>query len=175
MGFFKRLHYLFWPDPSNFSFAKDGMKIRSNFHAYLYGPDGELKEERHVHNLIPTAGCNHVANRMSGLTDGPMTHMAVGTDNTPAAAGDTTLGVELDRNALAGKTQNGGGIGQHGVRYEAQWAAGDGTGALCEAGIFNAAAAGTLLARVVYSVINKGAADTLDVDWDLSFADDGIP
>jgi len=55
----------------------------------------------------------------------------------------------------------------------ASWAAGDGTGALVEAGILNAASAGTLLARVVFSVINKGAADTLEITWTLTIADDG--
>ena len=41
------------------------------------------------------------------------------------------------------------------------FAAGAATAALTEAGVFNAASAGTMLDRVIFPVINKGAADTL--------------
>jgi hypothetical protein len=39
--------------------------------------------------------------------------------------------------------------------------AGDSTGALTEAGVFNAATGGIMLDRVVFPVVNKGADDSL--------------
>lgn len=161
------------PAPGEPSF-KSGIKMRGIFHAYLYGPDGNLKDERHTNNLIVTTGENHIADRMSDLGESVMSHMAVGTSAGGPAAGNTALGGELDRNALSGATQNGGGSGNDTVRYTANWAAGDGTGAITECGIFNAAAAGTMLARVTFAVVNKGANDTLAVKWDISFNDDGV-
>lgn len=152
---------------------KSGLLPRVNVHAVLRGADGEIKEERHAHNLVTDAGCAHIADQLaSSHGESEMSHMAVGTDNTAAAAGNTTLGTELDRNALDSRTQ-GAAADDHKVVYVASWAAGDGTGAIVEAGLFNAATAGTLLARVVFSVINKGASDTLEITWTLTIADDG--
>ena len=153
---------------------KSGVAMRGMFNAYLYGPDGDLKEERHVPNIITLSGESHVADQMSDQGEGAMSHMAVGTSGTGPAAGNTTLGGELDRNALSGATQAGGGTAANNVRYTANWTAGDGTGAIAECGIFNAATAGIMLARVCFSVINKGAADTLAVKWDIAFDDDGV-
>jgi len=152
---------------------RGSIKMQGMFNAYLRGSDGELKEEWHIPNIITSGGEAHVADQMSDQGQGAMSHMAVGTSGTGPATGNTALGGELDRNALTA-TQDGGGIGKNKVRYECNWAAGDGTGAIQEAGIFNAATAGTMFARVCFSVINKGAADTLDVDWDVTFSDDGV-
>ena len=52
--------------------------------------------------------------------------------------------------------------------YIATFPPGTGTGALVEAGLFNAAAAGTLLCRTIYSVINKAAGDSLTVTWTIT-------
>ena len=52
--------------------------------------------------------------------------------------------------------------------YVATFPAGTGTGAITEAGILNASSSGTLLCRTVFSVINKGAADTLGITWTVT-------
>ncbi len=52
--------------------------------------------------------------------------------------------------------------------YTATFPPGVGTGALVEAGIFNDPAVGTMLSRVVYPVVNKGAADTMSVTWTVT-------
>lgn len=131
----------------------------------LFGPDGKLKDEQHAHNLVVTAGKNHIADQLSSSPgQGAMSHMAIGTGSTAAAAGDTALGTETDRNALTSRTD-----ATNVVTYVGDWAAGDGTNAaLREAGIFNAGAAGTMLARVVYSNIDKQAADTLKITWTVT-------
>ena len=86
--------------------------------------------------------------------------MAIGTGATAAAAGDTTLQTELDRNALTSNTSS-----TNVLTMVGDWAAGDGTGAITEAGVLNAASTGTLYARAVFSVINKAAGDTLSITW----------
>jgi hypothetical protein len=92
-----------------------------------------------------------------------MSHMAVGTGTTAAAVGNTALVTELDRNALSSTT-----VSTNTVQYSGTWAAGDGTGALTEAGIFNASSAGTMLARTVFSVVNKGASDQVTITWTIT-------
>jgi hypothetical protein len=150
-----------------------GIDALVNVQVVVRGADGCVKDTRFAHNLVTDSGCAHIADQLASSQDeAAMSHMAVGTDDTAPAAGNTTLGTELDRQALDSFVQ-GAGADDHKVVYTASWAAGEGTGALVEAGIFNDASAGTLLARVVFSVISKGASDTLEITWTLTIADDG--
>lgn len=123
--------------------------------------NGEVVQE--IDNLVVTVGKNFVASRMTGTSPAVMSHMAVGTTNTAAAAGDTTLAAEAARVALASGTTSAAV-----VTYIATFPAGTGTGAIVEAGLFNAASAGTLLARTVFSVINKGASDSMTITWTVT-------
>ena len=113
-------------------------------------------------NLVVTAGKNWVADRMNNANT-VMTHMAVGTGTTAAAAGNTALVTETDRNALTSTT-----VTDNAVAYVATWAAGDATAALTEAGLFDAASSGDMLARTVFSVVNKGAADSMTITWTIT-------
>lgn len=123
--------------------------------------NGEVVQE--VDNLVVTVGKNFVASRMTGTSPAVMSHMAVGTTNTAAANGDTALAAEAARVALtSGITASAV------VTYIATFPAGTGTGAIVEAGLFNAASAGTLLARTVFSVINKGAGDSMTITWTVT-------
>lgn len=116
-------------------------------------------------NLVVNAGKTHIASRMSANTVNVMSHMAVGTGNTAAAAGDTTLNTELARVALS---VTGGTASSNTITYAATFPAGTGTGALTEAGVFNAASSGTMMCRTVFPVINKQAADVIAVSWVVS-------
>lgn len=127
----------------------------------LYGANGLIKEIHEVDNLTVDAGKAWIAARIDDTPPAAMSHMAVGTGTTAPAAGNTALETELARVALD-STAN---VGQT-TTYTATFAPGVGTGAITEAGIFNAAAAGTLLARLTFPVINKGAADTMTIVWD---------
>jgi len=115
-----------------------------------------------THNLVVTAGKEWVADRMNNANT-VMTHMAVGTGTTAAAAGDTALGTQLDRNTLTSTT-----VTNNTIEYACTWAAGDGTGAITEAGIFDASTGGDMLARTVFSVVNKGAADSMTITWTIT-------
>jgi hypothetical protein len=86
-----------------------------------------------TNNLVVTSGKEWVAKRMAGQ-DSNMTHMAIGTGTTTAAAAQTALTTELERNAL---TVSGGTVSTNTIVYAATYAAGDGTGAITEAGIFD--------------------------------------
>ena len=135
----------------------DGLKLTG---ALTIALNDEVVQE--TKNLVVTAGKNWVADRMNDANT-VMTHMAVGTGTTVAAAGNTTLVTENDRNALTSTT-----VTANAVAYVATWAAGDGTAALTEAGLFDAASAGDMLARTVFSVVNKGAADSMTITWTIT-------
>lgn len=131
----------------------------------LKDSDGNIKDSRDINNLVVTSGLGFIASRMKDTTDDAMSYMSIGTGTTAAAAGDTTLATELDRNAITSTTVTG-----NEIAYVSSWAAGDGTGAVTEAGIFNASSAGTMLARTVFSVVNKAANDTLSITWTITLS-----
>ncbi len=134
----------------------------------LRGPDGELKESREVRNLIVNSGLAYIASRLKDATAAAMTHMAVGTGNTAAAAAQTALVTETARVALASTTIVTTNVTNDAIQYTATFPAGTGTGALVEAALLNAASGGTMLSRTVFSVINKGADDSLTVTWKIT-------
>jgi len=136
----------------------------------LVDENGELKLSERVHNLVVDAGENHIADQLSSSPgQSAMSHMAIGTGSTAAAFGDTALGTEVDRNALTSRTDS-----VNVVTYVGTWSAGDGTNsALREAGIFNNSSGGTMLARAVYSNIDKQAGDTLTITWTVTIGTAG--
>jgi hypothetical protein len=122
----------------------------------------EINDEvvQEVDNLVVTAGKNYVASRIKDASATAMSHMAVGTNNTAAAAGQTALSAETARVALTSTT-----VSNNTVTYAATFGAGTGTGALVEAGILNASSSGTMLCRTVYTTVNKGSSDSMTVTW----------
>jgi hypothetical protein len=144
---------------------EDSLKLNGTLNIKLTDENGNVKDERDLKNLVVTAGKNWVATFMSAGTGTVMTHMAVGTGTVAAADANTTLGTELSRVAL---NVSGGTRTNNSIAYVGVYGAGVATGALTEAGLFNAASVGTMLSRVVYSVINKGAADSLTITWTIT-------
>jgi len=146
----------------------DAIKMTGNLKLVLTDEHGNIKQEEEVKNLVVTVGKNFIASSMAKTTTNSpaaMTHMEVGTSTQAAAVGDTALitPVSSSRVALSSTT-----VTTNSVAYVASFPAGTGTGALTEAGIFNASSSGTLLCRTVFSVINKGAADTLGITWTVT-------
>jgi len=138
--------------------------LKGHLDIVLKDENGNIKQRVETHNLVVTTGKNHIADQLSSTPgEAAMSHMAIGTGTTSPVVGDTTLETELDRNALTSFTDSA-----NVVTYVASWAAGEGTGAITEAGIFNAASSGTMLARTTFSVVNKGASDTLQITWTLT-------
>lgn len=161
----KRARELFWKifkDPNS-------VKITGKVHFLIKDEHGNIKVDEWHRNLVVTTGKSHIADQLADQGEAAMTHMAIGTGTTAAVAADAALETELDRNVLTSTTQ-GSGSDTNKVTYVCNWAAGDGTGAITEAGIFNSASAGVMLCRSVFAVKNKGAADTLTLTWVLTIS-----
>tara|TARA_E500000318_G_C3478877_1_gene179619 strand:+ start:45 stop:476 length:432 start_codon:yes stop_codon:yes gene_type:complete len=138
----------------------DGLKLTGKLKIAL---NGETVQE--VNNLVVTDGKEYVASRMKDASATAMSHMAIGSGSTAAAAGNSALGSQLGRVALTGGT---GTVSGAVVTYVATFPAGTGTGAVTEAGILNASSSGTLLCRTVFSVVNKGASDSMTITWTVT-------
>ena len=137
---------------------QDNLKMKGHLQVSL---NGEVV--RDIDNLVVTAGKAYVASRMKNTADSAMSHMAIGSGTTAAAAGQTALVTELGRVSLTSTT-----VSSNVVTYVATFAAGTGTGAVTEAGILNASSNGTMLCRTVFSVVNKGSADSMTITWTVT-------
>jgi hypothetical protein len=148
---------------------QDNIKTKGTLSLVLTDEFGNVKQQDE-HNLVVSPGLAYIASRMKDATAGVMSHMAVGAGSTAAAAANAALGNELGRVTLTSTTIVTTSVANDAVQYVATFAAGTGTGAITEAGIFNDAVTGTMLCRTVFAVINKGALDTLTITWKVTVA-----
>lgn len=142
---------------------QEELKMTGALKIEVFNPDGSVKETRDIKNLVVTTGKAFIASRMVGAAANVISHMAIGTGTTAAAAGDTTLETEVARVGVSSGTASGAV-----ATYVATFPAGTGTAAITEAGLLNAASAGTLLCRTVFPVVNKGANDAMTVTWTVT-------
>lgn len=143
---------------------QEQMSVKGRLSVVLFDAAGKVKHSQDIPNLVVNSGLAFIASRMKDTTDAAMSHMAVGSGTTAAAAGNTALGTQIgSRVSLTSTT-----VTANATAYVATFAAGTGTGAVTEAGIFNASTAGTMLCRTVFSVVNKGVDDTLQITWTIT-------
>lgn len=123
---------------------------------------GDVVETLDIPNLVVSVGKTYIASRMTGASASVMSHMAIGSDQTAAVVGNTTLGTELGRVSLTSSTPS-----SNSVTYVATFPAGTGTGDVKEAGIFNASGSGqgTMLCRTTFPIVTKQAGDSIAITW----------
>ena|ERR1044072_680936 len=170
--------------------ANDGTGIKGELQIKLTGPDGKVKVEKTVKNLITTVGDQYYAkmgcagvggNSAPTLANG----MKLGTATTAVAksgAGsfiDNTGYISGSNNTFDSVTAAvvSGDTGWK-ITYVASWAAGDATATIEEAAIVTDQAtnntstgASVCIARVLTGTIVKGSADTLTLTWVHTFFD----
>jgi len=140
----------------------EGLYFDVNMHLQLFDENGNLKQEDFVHNTVTTAGKAGIADQILAAPSlAKMGWMAIGT-GTPTS---TLLGTEVARVAFDTKTRS-----TNVVTVVGTFAAGTGTGAITEAGTFDVVTANTvnMWMSSSFSVINKGALDSLVITWTLT-------
>jgi hypothetical protein len=140
------------------------LKAKGDVSIVLNREDGSV-ENLDIKNLVVNTGLAYITSRMKDTAANAMSHMELGTGTTSAAAGDTALGTAISgsRVSLTSTTNS-----SNTITYVASFPAGTGTGAVTEAGIFNASSAGTMLCRTVFPVVNKQSGDSMTVTWTIT-------
>ena len=142
--------------------SPDAVQILGHWKIELYGPDGGLKETKVFSNVVATNGKEFLASFLysAALAASTFTckYIAIGSDSTAEAAGNTALGTELSRSTATVSY-----VSNQIYQLTATFATGSGTGNIYEYGILSSNSAGTLLARTTKGLITKGANDTLKV------------
>lgn len=149
--------------------SNDTLKLKGSMTAVLFKEDGTT-ETYLRDNIIVNVGFDFIADAIGKAASRPgvMNAIAVGTGLTAAAATQTALVAELARGAATYAHTAGTKV----FTFVTTFAAGTGTGAITEAGVFNSttASSGIMLDRVVFDVINKGDADTLQVTFTFTMS-----
>lgn len=148
--------------------AKDRSSIKGCMRLELRGPDGELKDVREYDNTITVLHDATVADRMAGGTNALIDYTGIGTTSGGKSTASTQLEAQTARVQNDSNTQ-GAGADDNDVVHVATFAAGVGTGAIVEAGLFATLATATLHAYQEFAAVNKGAADTLTVTWTVTY------
>lgn len=126
---------------------------------------GNLLQQFVVPNLVVSIGKAFIAASMAKTTNSPpaMTHMAIGSGQAATVTANTNLESQLGRVTLSSSVASA-----NSVTYRATFTSGTGTGAISEAGIFNASTGGTMLCRTVFPVVNKQAGDSIEITWTVT-------
>ncbi len=143
--------------------GNESIRLPTNLEMVLFDEHGNVKEKRNVHNLICTVGKRKLLASASPETMNQFAYIAIGTGTTAASASDTALQTEIARNIATVSNPDA----DH-LQIQYTFPAGTGTGAITEAGIFDASTGGIILAHQVFAVINKGASDPFQMTWTLS-------
>lgn len=155
------------------SYVKEGLLNKlAAYGVRVQGITGNYVQELKLSNLVTTAGKAALASRINGSGgEAAFTYIAIGIGTTAAAAGDTALGSEI--------TTGGGARASATVSRTTTTTTNDtarlvltftfsSSFAVTEAGAFNAASAGTMANRQVFSAVNVVSSDTLQVTVDLA-------
>lgn len=160
----------------------DNMDVMGVLDIILTDEFGNIKDTRHVENLVTNAGKTFLGVAILSTSSSPFTHMSLGIGVTAAAVGDTQLQTELVSGSNGATTNSrivftsttpAAGTPPSVVMsttYGPNVPSSSTTIAVTEAGIFNSATpgAGTMLSHVVFSPINKAPADTLTIQWTVT-------
>lgn len=144
------------------------IKATGELEITVYNSNNEIKEQVVVPNMVVTSGKEAIADRLIDTSTAVMSHMAIGTDNgtiLPLAASNTNLGnIAGSRITFSGSPSRTGAV----VTYSATFGPGVSTGAITEAGIFNASTGGDMLCRTIFPVVNKEAGDSMTINWNVT-------
>jgi hypothetical protein len=122
------------------------------------------------HNIIPTAGLAGLAGLMGGIGTA-VTYGAVGGGTSTPATGDTQMGSEIARKAIATASVNG-----TTVTIEFFFEAAEGNGAITQCALFGGTASATKDSGTLFEYANfanaftKAATETLTVECQITFA-----
>lgn len=133
-------------------------------------PDGSIDAHTAFdagENLIVNAGLQAAKDLLfkAATTKVPFSWVAIGTDATAEASGQTALLAEVARHA-GNYTSGGTGV----ATVDWTFPAGVGTGAITEGALFNDAAAGDMFNRKTWAAVAKGAGDALKVSCVITVA-----
>lgn len=151
------------------------LKMKGHLTLVLTDQFGNVKDYREIDNLIVKVGQDLVGrlvfNGNTTLTSPTFANfVAIGTGSTAPVLTETALvtpcGTRVQDTLVITNRQGTGATSK--VTADATFAAGNCTGNVQEAGLFDALTVGNMFARQQFAGINKLAGDSLTVTWEIT-------
>lgn len=149
----------------------DSLGMRGQFYFRLKAHNGEVKDERHVYNVVTLSGKGSVsALILKDIGGSAFDAIAIGVGTASATNTQTALDTEYAKVACVG-TQTTVTSTNDTAQLVGSFAF-TGGAAIVEAGVFDltASATGVMLARQVFAALNATSGDTLAVTYKITFA-----
>lgn len=150
------------------------VKVTGKCEVILSDADGKVVHEETYNNIITSAGKAAIAGLVGntgGLT--AFSYLAVGTSATTPVVGDTALGGEISTNGLGRAsgtvTRQTTSYTNDTLKIAYTWTA-SGASTVQEAGILNAASAGTLLSHLLIGPITTSNGFQLTLNYTVQFS-----
>lgn len=143
------------------------VKVKGSLVLTLRKANGAV-EVRRKDNIIVSTGFDAICDSLgnAGARPAVFGYIALGTGTDTPVSSQTALVAELARQAATYAHVAGTQV----MTFSSTFTPGLGTGAITEAGVFNAPSAGIMLDRVTFSVINKGENDTLTAQFQFTLS-----
>lgn len=147
--------------------STDFMSVRGFVTVQVIHEDGQ-RETVAQSNVVTNVGRNKFASLIAQDISAFPSHIGIGTDDTAADVTDTTLGAEVDRNALTSDSANAGV-----VTYKAFFSKSEANGStIAEVGLFDASSSGNMFCRSILTTpVAKTASVSLSITWTITLAD----
>ena len=126
---------------------------------------GNVKDVRHIKNIITNSGLSEIIKLIGGLGGSPFRYIAIGSGTTSPSASDTALEAEIAR-AEATVSQETTSVSGDTLRLEASFSF-TANYSITESGVFNASSGGVMLARQTFPALNVVSGDVLTVIWKI--------
>ena len=151
----------------------DGSKITGHVILQVFDTEtGMLKYKIENHNLVVDVGLDEMSQATFGVGGAGSTNfdwIEIGTGTTAPTATDTTIETTAcARIQDASPDSNSGTSGETSTSVISSFDGGTCSGAITEAGIFNAISANQMLARSTFGAVTIGAGDTLNVNYTIT-------
>ena len=159
-------------DVSDQKLGTEGAGVTGWVKITVLDENGIVKSVYEDHNLIHTVGLGATSDKLFGTThvtgEGTFNYIGVGTSSAALNAAHTDCQVPTGSRQQDASVTNSG---NNGAVINTSWAATLGSVTLEEVCLFDASTSGNMYARQLTGSIVVGAADTVNAEWTITFAD----
>jgi len=152
---------------------KGVITLRGSLRIALRDLQGELLQERLIHNVVVTQGRSWVLGQLESVnhvTSQNIGWLAIGTSTTAPATGDVLLGSEITRVAIGTWVTSTLTANPPSWQAQASFASNVGNTTLGEVGLFNVSSANsaTMLGHATFTSFSKTTSNTLTISYTIS-------
>jgi hypothetical protein len=153
--------------------VKDVIRLRGSLRIVLGDLDGNVVQERLIHNVVCTQGRSWVLGQLqtvNQVTAQAIGWLSIGTSTVAPATSDTLLGSEVTRVAIGTWVTSTLTANPPSWQAQASFASNVANTTLAECGLFNVSTANvaTMLAHATFTSFSKTTSNTLSISYTIS-------